>query len=141
MILSTDKSFCQLVSDRITLVDHFNNTVRDRAWIQNRYGVGPEQVADLMSLAGDPSLGIPGIRSVGVRTAARLIGEFGNLDAVIAHADDIPGKLGEKLREGSDTFPLMQRLGSLRQDVQLGANLHDFRWSEKMLSASIEDAG
>ena len=52
-----------------------------------------------------------------------------------------PGKLGEKLREGIDTLPLMHRLVSLRQDVQLGANLHDFRWSEKMLTASIEEAG
>ena len=141
VILSTDKSFCQLVSARIMLVDHFNDSIRDHAWIQNRYGVAPEQIADLMSLAGDPSLGIPGIRSVGVRTAARLIGEFGNLDAVIAHADDIPGKLGEKLRDGIDTLPLMHRLVSLRQDVQLGANLHDFRWSEKMLQGSIEEAG
>ena len=94
-----------------------------------------------MSLAGDPSLGIPGIRSVGVRTAARLIGEFGNLDAVIAHADATPGKLGEKLRGGIHTLPLMHRLVSLRQDVQLGANLHDFRWSEKMLQGSVEEAG
>ncbi|HCK76936.1 MAG TPA: flap endonuclease Xni, partial [Gammaproteobacteria bacterium] len=61
IILSTDKSFCQLVSPRITLVDHFNNIVRNRAWIQERYGVTPEQMVDLMSLAGDSSLGIPGI--------------------------------------------------------------------------------
>jgi DNA polymerase-1 len=86
-----------------------------------------------MSLAGDPSLGIPGIRSVGVRTAARLIHDFGNLDSVIEHAQEIPGKLGEKLREGIETLPLMRRLVSLRQDVDLGANLHDFRWSKELL--------
>ena len=138
IILSTDKSFCQLVSPRIALVDHFNNIVRNRAWIQERYGVAPEQMADLMSLAGDPSLGIPGIRSVGVRTAARLIDDFGDLDSVIDHAREIPGKLGEKLREGIETLPLMRRLVSLRQDVELGANLHDFRWSEEMLAGETE---
>lgn len=138
IILSTDKSFCQLASSRIILVDHFNNTVRNRAWIQERYGVAPEQMVDLMSLAGDPSLGIPGIRSVGVRTAARLIDDFGDLDSVIDHARDIPGKLGEKLRQGVETLPLMRRLVSLRQDLELGSNLHDFRWSEEMLASETE---
>ncbi|HCK76736.1 MAG TPA: hypothetical protein DHW07_06280, partial [Gammaproteobacteria bacterium] len=57
---------------------------------------------------------------------------------VINHACEIPGKLGEKLREGSETLPLMRRLVSLRQDVELGANLHDFRWSEKMLAGEAE---
>ena len=138
IILSTDKSFCQLANSRITLVDHFSNTVRNRAWIQERYGVAPEQMVDLMSLAGDPSLGIPGIRSVGIRTAARLIGDFGDLDSVIDHVRDIPGKLGEKLRQGVETLPLMRRLVSLRQDLELGANLHDFRWSEQLLASETE---
>ena len=138
IILSTDKSFCQLANSRITLVDHFSNTVRNRAWIQERYGVAPEQMVDLMSLAGDPSLGIPGIRSVGVRTAARLIGDFCDLDSVIDHVRDIPGKLGEKLRQGVETLPLMRRLVSLRQDLELGANLHVFRWSEQLLASETE---
>lgn len=138
IILSTDKSFCQMVGPRVALVDHFNNLVRDHVWIRERYGVVPEQIVDLMSLAGDPSLGIPGIRSVGVRTAARLIHDFGNLDSVIEHAQEIPGKLGEKLREGIETLPLMRRLVSLRQDVDLGANLHDFRWSKELLGNEAE---
>ncbi len=131
-ILSTDKSFCQLVGAHITVVDHFNDAVRDHVWIRERFGVEPEQLIDLLSLAGDPALGIPGIRFIGVRTAARLLHDYDNLDGVIKASPEVPGKLGEKLRRGLDSIVLTRRLVSLRCDVDLNANLHDFRWTPKM---------
>ena len=128
VILSTDKSFCQLVCDHIAVHDHFNDVAHDSFWIRDRFGVEPVQLVDLFSLAGDPSLGLPGIRSVGVHTAARLLHDYGGLDGVIKAAPQIAGKLGEKLRAGLDGIALTRRLVTLRQDVDLGANLHDFRW-------------
>lgn len=134
IILSTDKSFCQLVGSRISLYDHFNDVERDAAWIIERYGVPPGKLIDLMSLAGEPALGIPGIRSIGVRTAARLLHDFNDLETLIARASEVPGKLGEKLRAGINDIALTRRLVALRTDVDLGANLHDFRWFEDMLA-------
>lgn len=139
VILSTDKSFCQIVGERISLFDHFNDVKRDTAWINDRFGVGPRQLIDLMSLAGDPGLGIPGIRSVGQKTAARLIKEYKDIDTLMQHAKDISGKLGEKIRDGADDIALARRLVALRLDVDLGANLHDFRWSSEQLTDASQD--
>jgi len=94
---------------------------------------------DLMSLAGDPGLGIPGVRSVGQKTAARLIKEYKDIDTSMQHAKDIPGKLGEKIRDGADDIALARRLVALRLDVDLGANLHDFRWSSERLTDASQD--
>ena len=134
VILSTDKSFCQLVGARISVFDHFNEVKRDVAWIKERDGVSPRQLIDLMSLTGDSSLGIPGVRSVGEKTAARLLETFGDVDTLIKRAKEIPGKLGEKIRAGVDDITLARRLVALRLDVDLGANLHDYRWSSERLT-------
>ena len=101
----------------------------DSFWIRNRFGVEPVQLVDLFSLAGDPSLGLPGIRSVGVHTASRLLHDYGGLDGVIKAAPQIAGKLGEKLRAGLDGIALTRRPRDVcAKTWTFGANLHDFRW-------------
>ena len=126
-VLSTDKSFCQLIGFGVRVYDHFADVEHDRNWTRNRFGVEPEILADLFALAGDTSLGIPGVRSVGVHTAVKLLNDHGTLEGVLAVADDIAGKLGSKLRDGRDDARLAKKLVSLVTDAQLGMNLKDFR--------------
>ena len=134
-ILSTDKSFCQLVGPGTRVFDHFSGIEHDRRWIVDRFGVGPEQLTDLLALAGDSSLGVPGIRSVGVHTAAKLLHDHRDLAGVVEAAQKMSGKLGEKIRAGIANATLAHRLVSLRQDVAMGVNLKDFRYVPAALDA------
>ena len=70
--------------------------------LADRYGLIPEQVVDLKALMGDSSDGIPGIKGVGEKTALKLLHEHGNLETVLANADQINGALGEKIRAEED---------------------------------------
>jgi 5'-3' exonuclease len=87
VILSTDKIFLQLLSDRIVVRDHFKQQDLDRVYVVERFGVPPEQLIDLLALAGDSTNGIPGVPGIGVKTAAKLIAEHGSLEAILAAAD------------------------------------------------------
>ena len=72
--------------------------IYDPAEVLERYGVTPAQVPDYLGLKGDTSDNIPGVPGVGEKTAAKLLQEYGSLDEVLEHAEEIPGKLGENLR-------------------------------------------
>ncbi|OPL12851.1 MAG: hypothetical protein AVO39_04080 [delta proteobacterium MLS_D] len=126
-ILSTDKIFIQLLSDRITLRDHFSRRDIDSDTVKTKYGVEPERFVDLLALAGDPTNNIPGVPSVGRKTAARLIATIGPLDDILAVAHTIPGRTGEMISHHADAARLARRLVSLRTDLQLGVNLRSFR--------------
>ncbi len=88
-ILSTDKDLMQLVSDRVSLLD----TMKDRRYrpadVKARLGVPPTQVLDLRALTGDPSDNIPGVRGIGEKGAAQLLEQWGSLEAILAHRDEI----------------------------------------------------
>jgi len=126
-ILSTDKIFIQLLSDRITLRDHFSRRDIDSDTVKTKYGVEPERFVDLLALAGDPTNNIPGVPSVGLKTAARLIAEIGPLDDILAVAHTIPGRTGETICRHADAARLARRLARLRTDLSLGVNLRSFR--------------
>ena len=72
------------------------------AEVLERYGVTPAQVPDYLGLKGDTSDNIPGVPGVGEKTAAKLLQEYGSLDEVLAHAEEIKGKVGENIRENRD---------------------------------------
>jgi 5'-3' exonuclease len=132
-ILSTDKSFCQLLAPRIRVHDHFAECEHDRAWVLNRFEVEPAKLVDLFALAGDSSLGIPGIRSIGVHTAIKLLSDHGDLEGVLGAADQINGRLGAKVRSGVDAARLAAKLLALRRDVTLNSNLKEFRFDPAAL--------
>jgi protein Xni len=127
IILSTDTAFCQLVSDRIQVRDHFQKRVLDRTYVREKFGVAPEQLVDLWALAGSSTTHIPGVPGVGVKTAAKLLGEHGNLDALVEAADAMRGKLRESLRGNAELARLSRKLARLRTDLELGWNLKSFR--------------
>ncbi len=127
IILSTDKIFLQLLSERIRVRDHFNQRDLDRAYVQKKFGVPPEHFADYLALAGDSTNSIPGVPGIGPKTAAKLVSEYGSLGEILSAAEHIEGKLGEKLRVSMDEALLAESLVRLRLDLDLGLNLHDLR--------------
>ncbi len=120
VIISTgDKDMAQLVNDKITLVNTMFETRLDRAGVKAKFDVFPEQIVDYLALVGDSSDNIPGVPKVGPKTAAKWLNEYSTLDAIIAHAGEIQGKVGESLRENLVPLELSRRLATIRRDVPL----------------------
>jgi len=128
-ILSTDKVFLQLISPRIGVRDHFQQAVRDEAFVRARFGVGPGQLVDFLALTGDGTNNIPGVPGVGPKRAAELLGEFATLEEVLASAPRRGDRLGEALQRHRDAALLARDLVRLRTDLRLGLNLQTFRVS------------
>lgn len=135
VIVTGDKDLMQLVSDEITLLD----TMRDRKIgipeVKERFGVGPERVPDILGLAGDSSDNIPGVPGVGEKTAIKLMQEYGSLENLLAKADQIKGKLGEKVRSHTEDARLFRQLATVRDDVPI-----DYNWDDFKLQAPDQEA-
>ncbi|KAA6185356.1 DNA polymerase I [Thiohalocapsa marina] len=119
LISTGDKDMAQLVDDRITLVNTMSDTVLDADGVREKFGVPPERIVDYLSLMGDSIDNIPGVPKCGPKTAAKWINEYGSLDDVIAHADEIKGKIGEHLRASLEQLPLSRTLTTIKRDVAL----------------------
>ena len=94
-----------------------------------RYDVKPSQLPALHALAGDSTLSIPGIKSIGPHTAATLINDYGTLEKIFEAAQEMPGKLGSKLRNGRKDALLAWQLFRLDTSVKLGINLNQLRYA------------
>ena len=100
VVISTgDKDMAQLVDGRISLVNTMTDTRLDRDGVKAKFDVYPEQIVDYLALVGDSSDNIPGVPKVGPKTAAKWLNQYTTLDALLAHRDEIEGKVGESLRE------------------------------------------
>ncbi len=91
----------------------------DRDAVKDKFDVLPEQIIDYLALVGDTSDNIPGVPKVGAKTAAKWLNEYGSADEIIAHADDIKGKVGESLRDNIEQLRLSRELATIRQDLEL----------------------
>ncbi len=119
-VISTgDKDMAQLVCDQVTLVNTMTGSRLDRDGVKAKFDVHPEQIVDYLALTGDTSDNIPGIPKVGPKTAAKWLNQYGTLDEIVAHAAEIPGKVGESLREHLDRLDLSRQLATIRCDVDL----------------------
>ena len=124
VIISTgDKDLAQLVGERITLINTMSDTRMDRAGVVEKFGVPPELIVDYLALMGDAVDNIPGVPKVGPKTAAKWLNQYGSLDAVMAAADEVKGKVGENLRASLEHLPLSRTLATIRCDLQLGLEL------------------
>lgn len=117
--LSSDKDVAALVVTGTMVKNHFKNQWHDGVWIEEKFGVAPNQLLDYLALTGDDTDGIPGVKGVGAKTAARLIRQFDNLDGVLRNAALIAGKLGENLRAETEIARLSRKLLELKTDVEL----------------------
>jgi DNA polymerase-1 len=125
-VISTgDKDLAQLVNPQVTLINTMNDTVLDEKTVPEKFGVRPDQIIDYLALVGDTSDNIPGVPKVGPKTAAKWLAQYGTLDNLVAHADEIKGKVGESLRASLDQLELSKQLASIRCDVDLDVDLDD----------------
>ncbi|HCB13896.1 MAG TPA: DNA polymerase I [Gammaproteobacteria bacterium] len=127
LIISSDKDLAQLVSDRVQLLDTMKNTVTDIAGVEQKFGVPPALIVDWLALVGDSADNIPGVPGVGKVTAAKWLHQYGSLDALMANAAALSGKIGDKLRAGLEQLPLSRRLATLDCAVSLPVTLDDLR--------------
>jgi 5'-3' exonuclease len=128
IILSTDKIFIQLLSERIKVRDHFQKKDMNPTDVIKKFGVKPKQFVDFLSLSGDNTNNIIGVPTVGPKTAAKLLNEYGNLENILLAADTLKGKLGETLSNHTEEARMAQSLFRLRDDIELGLNLKQLRY-------------
>ncbi|MGC8466821.1 MAG: DNA polymerase I [Acidithiobacillus sp.] len=119
IIVTGDKDLTQLVDDQVTLMDTMKGTRTDLAEVRARFGVEPKQIADYLALVGDKVDNIPGVPGAGPKTVAKWLQQYGDLDGILAHAQEIGGKVGESLRAVADTLPRSRELARIRCDVEL----------------------
>ncbi|MCX7166037.1 MAG: DNA polymerase I [Rhodocyclales bacterium] len=119
-VISTgDKDLAQLVDQHVTLVNTMSNETLDPAGVKTKFGVPPERIVDYLALVGDTSDGVPGVSKVGPKTAVKWLDAYGSLDAIVAHANEIGGAVGENLRKHLDFLPLGVKLVTVVCDVPL----------------------
>lgn len=128
-IISGDKDLMQLVDDgRVFLFEPMKNVTVDTEGVHKKFGVGPERVIDVQALAGDSSDNVPGVPGIGLKTAAQLINEYGDLDTLLARAEEIKQpKRRQNLIEFADQARISRDLVTLRQDAPMRQDLDSFR--------------
>lgn len=127
-IVSSDKDLMQLVGPRVRMFDPMKERLVGAPEVVERFGVGPDKVIDAQALAGDPTDNVPGVRGVGPKTAARLVLEYGGLDAVLERAGEIKQpKLRESLIENAELARISRRLVTLDRDAPVTRDVAEFR--------------
>jgi len=126
-VISSDKDLMQLVSEKIRLYDPMKNKVLGEKEVFEKFGVKPNQVIDVQSLAGDPSDNIPGVPGIGVKTAAELINKYKTLEVLLKNINEIPqNKRRETLLTNKDKAILSKKLVTLKDDVPVKEKPEDF---------------
>lgn len=131
-VVSSDKDLMQLVDDGVDMFDPMKNRAIGRAEVIEKFGVGPERVVDVQSLAGDSVDNVPGVPGIGIKTAAQLINEYGDLDTLLARAEEIKQpKRRQNLIEFADQARISRDLVRLKDDVAV---------TEPLERLTVEDA-
>ena len=125
-IISSDKDLMQLVGDGVEMLDAMKNNRIDREGVFAKFGVYPERVVDVQALAGDSVDNVPGAPGIGIKTAALLINEYGDLDALLERASEIKQpKRRQTLIDNADQIRLSRRLVQLDENTPLDFTIDD----------------
>jgi DNA polymerase-1 len=125
-IISTgDKDIAQLVRPGVTLINTMSNETLNEAGVQAKFGVKPDQMVDYQALVGDAVDNVPGVDKVGPKTAVKWLTQYGSLDEVVSHADEIGGKVGENLRTALPWLPTARTLVTLDRNLDLPVGIDD----------------
>ena len=127
VISTSDKDMAQLVDERTSLINTMTGVAMDPAGVREKFGVAPEQIVDYLALVGDTVDNIPGVPKVGPKTAAKWLGNYGDLDTLVARADEVGGAVGNRLRENLDVLPLYKKLVTIVRDVELPLTLDELK--------------
>ncbi len=125
IIVSKDKDLDQLLGDRVSMYDPGKNCDIDVSAMIEAKGYGPDQAVEAQMLMGDSTDNIKGVLGVGPKKAAQLLQEYGNVENIIAHADDLTPKLRENMRAFTKRMDTVRQLVTLRDDVELSFDLAD----------------
>ena len=126
-VISSDKDLMQLVSNKVRLFDPMKSRVIGEKEVIEKFGVKPDQVIDVQSLAGDSSDNVPGVPGIGIKTAAELINKYKNLDKLLSKASEIPqNKRRETLLANKDKALLSKKLVTLKDDVPVKNDPNEF---------------
>ncbi len=128
VLVTGDKDFCQLVTERVTLLDTMKDKATDIDGVMERFGVAPNLVADSLALQGDASDNIPGAPGIGEKTARELVAKYGGVEEIIAKADelDLPEKKRLSIKENADIIRLSKRLATIKTDLSFDFTADDF---------------
>ncbi|HAT1867543.1 TPA: DNA polymerase I [Legionella pneumophila] len=124
VISTSDKDMAQLVNEHVSLINTMSNYNMDIDGVKEKFGVAPEQIIDYLTLIGDTVDNIPGVEKCGPKTAVKWLTEYQTLDNLIAHANEIGGKIGEYLRVSIPHLPLSKKLVTIKTDLDLPLNLN-----------------
>lgn len=119
LISTGDKDLAQLVNEYVTLVNTMTDSYLTPATVTEKFGIPPERIVDYLTLVGDSVDNIPGVPQVGPKTAVKWLQHYQSLDAIIQHADEIKGKVGDNLRASLPNLPLTKQLVTIKLDVSL----------------------
>ncbi|WP_313411973.1 5'-3' exonuclease, partial [Rhodospirillum rubrum] len=130
-VVSSDKDLMQLVGEGVALFDPMKNRAIGPAEVFEKFGVAPDKVIDVQALAGDAVDNVPGVPGIGVKTAAQLIGEYGDLETLLARAAEIKQpKRRQSLLDHAEAARISLQLVRLRDDVEVSETLADFATAE-----------
>ena len=131
LVVSGDRDTFQLISDDTTILYPIKGVMNlarmDDSAVVERYGIHAKQYPDLAALVGETSDNLPGIPGVGPKTAAKWLQQHGDLKTILEHAADVPGKVGESLREHSELALRNRRLNHLIRDLDMGVAFESLR--------------
>ncbi len=130
VIVTGDKDLMQLVNHHIHLLDTMKEKRTDISGVKEKFGVSPEQVADVLALMGDTSDNIPGVPGIGPKTASQLIQQFGSLDNLYSHLEEVSGKKKEDLKKYKAQAYLSKKLATLHEDVPIKFSYEQFLRTE-----------
>jgi DNA polymerase-1 len=124
VVVSTgDKDLAQLVTDHVTLINTMTNEMLDREGVIAKFGVPPERIVDYLSLIGDTVDNVPGVNKCGPKTAVKWLTQYGSLDGIVEHADEIKGAVGGYLRDALDFLPMARKLVTVETACDLAPHL------------------
>lgn len=123
LISTGDKDLAQLVNQHVTLINTMTGERLDPPGVEIKFGLPPSRIVDFLALTGDKVDNIPGVPGVGPKTAVKWLQDYDSVEGVIANADKIGGKIGEKLRDNIDSLRLSYELATIKLDVTLDVRL------------------
>jgi len=128
VIVTSDKDMTQLVSDQVTVVDPARGLRFDAKAVEAKFGVRPDQIVDLLALAGDPVDNIPGVRGIGPKTAADLLRRYETLEGIYEHVPQMKGSVATKLKQDAALAGLSKQLATVSTEAPIEVALEKLRY-------------